>query len=135
VFTPIATIGQGEIDLRVFADYVKGQLKDGAYLPRLPPLRYGARIQFHDDRFIMGLEATRHDDQNKAAAFEGRTPGYTMVNADFSWLITVSNGTEFDFFLRAANLSDEEARKHTSLVKEIAPLPGRNYIVGLRARF
>jgi iron complex outermembrane receptor protein len=38
-------------------------------------------------------------------------------------------------FVRAANLLDKEARRHTSLVKDIAPLPGRNFSIGVRARF
>ena len=34
-----------EIDLRVFADYVRGELASGESLPRLPPLRYGGRVR------------------------------------------------------------------------------------------
>jgi len=135
VFTPIATIGVGELDMRLFTDYVEGELSDGEYLPRLPPLRYGGRLQYHDQRFIFGLEAARYDDQDKTAAFEEPTEGYTMVNADLNWLVTLAGGTELDIFLRGTNLTDEDARKHTSFVKETTPLPGRNYAVGLRARF
>ena len=136
VFTPIASVGpQGEFDVRVFADYVKGELDTGEYLPRMPPLRYGARLQYHDDRFIIGLETTRYDDQEDIAPFEEATKGYTMVNADFNWRIVMTNGAELDVFFRGTNLSDEDARKHTSFVKETAPLPGRNYSAGVRARF
>jgi iron complex outermembrane receptor protein len=135
VFTPIATVGPGEIDIRLFADFVRGELSDGADLPRMPPLRYGARFQYHDDRIIMGLEATHYDDQDDIAAFELPTEGYTMVNADVRWRIETSAGMQLDLFVNGSNLGDEEARKHTSFVKELAPLPGRNYAIGLRSRF
>lgn len=133
LFTPVADVGGGEVDLRLFADYVEGELDTGEHLPRLPPLRYGARLQYHDDRLAAGLEATRYDRQTKVAPFEEPTAGYTMVNADLQWRFEAAGGLEL--FLRGANLLDEEARKHTSLVKDIAPLPGRNYTLGLRGRF
>ena len=38
-------------------------------------------------------------------------------------------------FLRATNLSDREARPHTSFLKDLAPLPGRSVTVGVRLSF
>jgi iron complex outermembrane receptor protein len=32
------------------------------------------------------------------------------------------------------NIFDVEARNHVSFLKDIAPLPGRNFIIGLQAR-
>jgi iron complex outermembrane receptor protein len=135
LFTPVATVGEGELDLRIYADYVEGELSNGENLPRVPPLRYGSRLQYHDERFLAGVEATRYDDQDETAPFEEPTGGYTMVNADFTWQLATARGVELDLFVRGTNLTDEDARKHTSLVKEIAPLPGRNYSVGVRSRF
>jgi iron complex outermembrane receptor protein len=135
IFTPIASLGVGEVDMRLFADYVEGELSSGGYLPRLPPLRLGGRVQYHDDSITIGLEATQYADQENFAAYETTTKGYTMVNADFSRSFVLAGGTEFDVFFRGSNLSDEEARKHTSFVKADTPLPGRNYTFGLRTRF
>ena len=135
VFAPIAQTENGEIDLRLFSDLVRAELSSGEDLPRIPPLRYGARIQYHDERFFAGLEATRYDEQENIAPFETPTAGYNMVNADFRWLIKTSAGMELDLFVNGSNLGDQEARKHTSFVKDVAPLPGRNYSVGVRSRF
>jgi iron complex outermembrane receptor protein len=135
IFTPIATLGVGEVDMRLFADYVEGELSSGGHLPRLPPLRLGGRVQYHDDSITIGLEATQYADQENIAAYETTTKGYTMVNADFSRSFVLAGGTEFDVFFRGTNLADEEARKHTSFVKADTPLPGRNYTFGVRTRF
>jgi len=135
VFTPIAQIGQGELDLRLFADVVDGELDNGENVPRIPPLRYGARLAYHADRVVVGLEATKYDDQTDVAPFEDSTEGYTLVGADFNWDFTAGNGLDLSFFVRGSNLLDEDARRHTSLVKEIAPLPGRNLAFGVRAEF
>jgi iron complex outermembrane recepter protein len=127
--------GQNGIDVRLFTDYVKGELTSGENVPRLPPLRYGGRLQFHSERFLAGLEATRYDEQDDIAPFETVTDGYTLTNADFRWRIGVGSDGELELFANATNLGDELARKHTSFVKDIAPLPGRNYAIGIRSRF
>lgn len=135
VFTPIATFGTGELDLRIFADYVEAELADGDKVPRIPPLRYGARVAWHTARFAIGLEATRYDDQDDTAPYEEPTEGYTLLGVDFDWAIPTDGGMELRLFAKGSNLLDEDARRHTSLVKEIAPLPGRNFSLGLRAVF
>ncbi len=136
ISTPLVTIGSGELDLRLFADYVQGELSSGENLPRLPPLRVGARLQYHNDRLIAGLEAARYGNQDDIAPFEEPTSGYTMVNADLSWVLSgTSGGLQTNLFFKGTNLSDEDARRHTSFVKEIAPLPGRNFQLGLRLLF
>jgi len=38
-------------------------------------------------------------------------------------------------FAEAKNLTDEEAREHVSFLKDIAPMPGRNFRVGVAYRF
>ena len=57
------------------------------------------------------------------------------MNADARWRFDVGNDTELELFANATNLADELARKHTSFVKDVAPLPGRNYVLGFRSRF
>ena len=119
----------------MFADYVRGELASGEPLPRLPPLRYGARLEYRDERLLVGIEATRYDDQDEIAPFEEETAGYMLMNADVTWRFVGPSGIELELFANASNLGDEEARKHTSFVKDVAPLPGRNYALGIRSRF
>lgn len=135
LFTPIASIGRGELDLRVFADYVQAELAGGENVPRIPPLRYGARLAWHSDQMTVGIDATQYDDQDDVAPFEEISASYTMVSADFDWAIRTNGNADLSFFVRGSNLLDEDARRHTSLVKEIAPLPGRNFALGIRALF
>ena len=55
-----------------------------------------------------------------------------MVDADISYRVALGQSTLL-LFLRGNNLLDEEARRHTSPLKEVAPLPGRSLILGVRA--
>jgi iron complex outermembrane receptor protein len=135
VFVTLLEEGANAVDMRLFADYVRGELTNGESLPRLPPLRYGARFEYHNERFLIGLEGTRYDDQDDIAPFEEETGGYFLLDADVRWRLVRASRPELELFVSASNLLDEEARKHTSFVKGIAPLPGRNYTVGARSRF
>jgi iron complex outermembrane receptor protein len=135
LFVPLLDDGRRAVDLRLFADYVRGELTSGEALPRLPPLRYGGRFEYHDERLLVGLEATRYDEQDEVAPFEDATPGYLLLNADLRWRLLGVSAMELELFANASNLGDEEARKHTSFAKDRAPLPGRNYAFGVRSRF
>ena len=41
LLVPLLNDGSNQVDLRLFADYVRGELTNGEPLPRLPPLRFG----------------------------------------------------------------------------------------------
>jgi len=135
VLIPLLPEGPNRVDLRLFADYVRGELASGEPLPRLPPLRFGGRFEYEDERLLFGVEAARYDDQDEVAPYETETAGYMLLNADLRWRLVGLSGMELELFANASNLADEEARKHTSFVKDIAPLPGRNYALGIRSRF
>ena len=96
LFVPIMAGDTGEFDVRLFGDYVRGELTSGESLPRLPPLRYGARFQYHNDRLLLGLEGTRYEEQDEIAPFETVTPGYTLINADLRWRLVTGGHRDRD---------------------------------------
>ena len=70
-------------------------------------------------------EVERVTGQNRTAAFETATPGYTMVNASVAWR-PWGKQRPLSLMLSVNNLFDVEARRHASLLKDYAPLPGRD---------
>ena len=77
----------------------------------------------------------RYAKQDEVAAYEAATPGYTLVDAHIAWHIDTRSGRELELFVDGTNLSDREARPHTSFLKDVVPLPGRNLVFGVRAYF
>jgi hypothetical protein len=78
------------------------------------------------------MAETRHrDDQDNLAPNETPTEAYTVLNASFSYRF-FTGAQVYDVILRGRNLTDEEVRDHTSFVKDIVPLPGRDVSVSLR---
>jgi iron complex outermembrane receptor protein len=47
----------------------------------------------------------------------------------------IAGNTVHDILLRGNNLTDELARQHTSPLKDIAPLPGRDITLSYRLLF
>ncbi|WP_018982866.1 TonB-dependent receptor [Salinimonas chungwhensis] len=119
--------------LEVFGDMIRAKL-DNQDLPRIPPLRVGSTLSYEHQQLRADVGFTFNDEQDQVAPFETVTDSYTMVNASVEYEI-LGNGTDWVFFANADNLFDEEARVHTSFLKDQAPLPGRNLTVGVRASF
>jgi iron complex outermembrane receptor protein len=119
----------------LFTDYVHAELKGtGAYLPRMPPLRYGARFDYQWNKVSTYLSWSHYDDQDKVAALETSTESYDWVDAAVTWHLPIGS-SELALFVKVENLTDTEARVHTSFLKDIAPKPGRNFVLGLRGAF
>ncbi|NBB92872.1 MAG: TonB-dependent receptor [Gammaproteobacteria bacterium] len=124
----------GHFDLRAGYDWVRAELDSGENLPRISPARYLAGVDWHLGDFRGSLDYQHVTDADDLAPNETPTDGYDMLDVNLSYFFDLG-GAELEAFARFSNLLDEEARVHTSYLKNFAPLPGRNFGVGLRGRF
>lgn len=120
--------------LTLMSDYVRGKLDQGGDLPRVPPLRVGAELGWSGNALGATLTVRHHFEQDRVAAQETRTGGYTLLSASLTWRPGWA-GLDALLFLKATNLLDEVARPHTSPLKDTVPLPGRSLGAGLRISF
>jgi iron complex outermembrane receptor protein len=118
--------------VRLFTDYTRGKLSDGGNLPRIPPLRYGLGLHYRTGGLDASVTAMRVDNQDDVAANELPTDAYTMVDAELSYRFS---SPDILVFLQGTNLGDEDARRHSSPIKDLIPLPGRSLVAGLRWDF
>ncbi len=119
--------------IEAYGDYIRAKL-DNEDLPRIPPLRLGSTLRYQGQSLGGEVGVEWYDEQTKTAPYETATDGYTLLNASVEYDIA-SAGVDWVLFARADNITDEEARVHTSFLKDLAPLPGRNFSVGVRAVF
>lgn len=121
--------------LTLFGDRVRGRLKDGGDLPRIPADRLGLRLEQELGNGVSGdLSFQRVQRQDRLAEFETETAGYNLLAAGLSWQGALSEG-DWLVYLKADNLLDVEARQHSSLIKDEVVLPGRNLTLGTRFTF
>ena len=66
--------------------------------------------------------------------YKRQTPGYTRVDAELAWRIG-ERRPGLVVFLQGTNLLDRDLRVHTSYLKDVAPLMGRSFLVGLRGEY
>ena len=103
-------------------------------LPRIPPLSgivgLEARSSWADLRAELEYAASQED----VADFELPTDGYQVFNT-YLTLRPFSNWSHISFRISGNNLTDEEVRLHTSFLKDLAPLPGRNFKFSVRGEF
>jgi iron complex outermembrane receptor protein len=146
----------GRLDLRVFGDAVRARLDghgsrsvalavphSGHYtvelsnegnVPRLAPTRVGASLAWASGGLSASAGAVRHQAQNRVADSEEPSPGYTLIDAHLAYRWDTRDAS-WEAFLDASNLGDKEARPHTSLLRDYAPLPGRALAFGVRVYF
>jgi iron complex outermembrane receptor protein len=126
--------GEG-LSLRGFADSSRGTLKGAGSLPLQPATRFGIDADIKQGPWRTGVAILRARQQDRLAAFETTsTPAYTQLDVHLSYSHRYGLA-QLTWFLLARNLLDEDIRLSTSLLRNIAPLPGRNFLLGMRIRF
>jgi iron complex outermembrane recepter protein len=130
---------ESHLVLELSGDFVRAELRgpsevDGEPLPRIPPLRLGAGLDYHRGPWRVFGEIRWADMQDRVSPNETETDGYTLVNAAVSHRFLLY-GTVLDVIVRGRNLTDEEARPHTSFLKDQVPLPGRDVSLALGLHF
>lgn len=123
------TAGKWLISADALAEYVEAET-DSGNLPRIPPLSVLAGLEAKADAVRLRAEVDWADDQTKTAPFERATEGYTLVNLFAAY----DFGDQVTFSLGLDNVFDEEARQHTSFLKDDLPLPGRNVRFTVKAK-
>lgn len=130
----LADLGAFDLNLDGVADYVRATIQGSGPAPRIPPLRLLGGLEAQSDRVTGRVEVEWVADQDRIAAFETATDGYTMVNASLSFH-PFGNGNNSTIVLSANNLFDVVGRRHASFLKDYAPLPGRDLRISARFTF
>ncbi|WP_297324221.1 TonB-dependent receptor [Nitrosomonas sp.] len=131
----IVTLLPEMLNLRLFTDIVYGRLKDNGNIPRLTPQRFGFDLDYKKNAWSANFNLTRVVQQDRVAVLETETPGYTLMNAEMGYHMKLTKSVNYTLFLQGRNLLDSDMRVHTSFLKDIAPLPGRAIVGGIRGTF
>ncbi|MCC5807770.1 MAG: TonB-dependent receptor [Opitutales bacterium] len=126
---------ESRLDWRFGADYVRaGERGTGEPLARIPPLRLSTGLDFAVADWEFGGDLRYHFRQNRVPDHETAAPGFAMFNLRARW--TPWNAAErVTLSARLENALNREARDATSFVRDLAPRPGRNLIVGIEVAF
>jgi iron complex outermembrane receptor protein len=124
--------GAGVLSVEAAADFVHGDT-DAGTPARIPPWSTTGRLVWASPLIDAKLEVRYVAQQDRVADNELPTDAYTMVNVSGS--LKPFRDSSVRLFADGRNLTDVEAREHTSFLKDIAPLPGRSVRLGLAWNF
>jgi iron complex outermembrane receptor protein len=127
------------LDLRITGDLVRARLDDAPaggsdHLPRIPPARLAAALEFSHGALAGEVSLTRVMRQDETADLELPTDAWTDLDLYLGWHLDFGR-SHVELFARGSNLLDVEQRAHTSFLKDRAPLPGRSLQAGVRYTF
>lgn len=123
-----------DLKITVQADSINGKLTSGEYLPRIPPTRLGTTFDYELENTSIELSVMHHFEQDKTGAMETTTDSYSMVDIKVNHYLPLA-GMDTTLFFKINNLFDEEARVHSSFLKNDTLLPSRSFVVGIRGMY
>jgi iron complex outermembrane receptor protein len=131
--SPIAEVGAFTLKADALAEYVRAKT-DSGNLPRIPPLSILTGLEADSERFNFRAEVDYAAKQNKVEVFEIPTDDYALVNLFATWRAP-TGAQDVRLSVSVLNLLDDDARQHTSFLKDIVPLPGRNVRFSIASSF
>jgi iron complex outermembrane recepter protein len=121
--------------LNLGLDYVNAELtSDSIPLPRIPPLRGRAGLEFRYKGLLLNPEIVMTNRQDRIFPTETETAGHAVFNLSGSYLFAQQHAAHiisFNFF----NVGDTLYRNHLSFIKNFAPEMGRGFRVTYTLRF
>ncbi|HWJ69454.1 MAG TPA: TonB-dependent receptor [Sphingobium sp.] len=121
----LAKIGAATVTLDGLADMTRATLAGGAPVPRIPPLRLLGGMALDAAHWSARAEIEHSFAQTRVSGLETPTAAFTLVNASVNWR-PAALSKRLALGLSANNIFDVTARRHASLLKDYAPLAGRD---------
>jgi iron complex outermembrane receptor protein len=118
----------------IVADAVRATIKNFGPAPQIPAFRVLGALTGSRGQVDGRLEVERVAAQHRTAPNETDTAGYTLVNASLDYHPFAEN-PELTLSLQGNNLFDVVARRHSSFLKDYAPLAGRDIRLSARVSF
>lgn len=130
----LGRVGGFDLSADALGDYTSARIKGFGPAPRIPPFRVRGGLQARSDRFVLRGEVEHSGRQDRIAVFETATAAFTLINASIAFRpLGAHNPTSIT--LEGSNLTNANARRHASFLKDYAPLAGREVRATARLSF
>ena len=116
------------------SDAVRATIENFGPAPLIPPLRILGAMTGSRGQVDGRLEVEHAFGHDRTAPNETDTQGYTLFNASLDWHPFAAD-PKLTFSLQGENLFDVDARRSTSVLKDFAPLGGRDIRLTARIGF
>lgn len=133
--TRVLQLGGHKLDLGLSGDYTVARNSDtGRSLPRIPPLRLRVALDYGYGPYSAGLSVSKAFAQHSRPDNDTATAGYYSLDANAGYRFKVA-AVQWQAYVRGINLTNQDIRYATSVLRDVAPEGGRAVMVGLRGSF
>jgi len=115
-------------------DVLSAKLANGDNLPRSAPASYLTSLEYGQNNWSLQLHLKHVFEATQLAENEQKTAGYNWLALYADWDAKWA-GHSWKLWLKGDNLLDVYAQNHLSLLKETAPLKGREMSLGVSLKF
>ncbi|WGS03180.1 TonB-dependent receptor (plasmid) [Bradyrhizobium sp. ISRA443] len=120
-------------------DVVQATFTDGTNVPRIPPMRAGGGIYWHNDNWSTRLHYLHAFRQNNFAEFDTPTDGYDLLKLQIEhrqrWRTSAWGPVEVATGLIGDNLLNANIRNSVQFHKDEILLPGRTFKLFLNVKY
>lgn len=120
--------------LNASADFVHARFTDDSIVPRIPAASARVGIEYQSEYFDVGGDVGFTASKAKTAAEVLPTDDYTTIDLSATWR-PFGEDRDLAVRLQALNVTNAERRQHTSFLKDLVPMPGRNFRLTLNYGF
>ncbi|MDX1734881.1 MAG: TonB-dependent receptor [Halioglobus sp.] len=131
----LGQVASGVVSLGLSGDVVRGELDESGDVPRLPPLRLGAELNWRGEALSAYVRVHHAAKQDNPGDFETETSGYSRWDMGGDYRLALGDERELMLFVKWSNIDDEEIRSSTSFLRNVAPESGESVTAGLRLTF
>ncbi len=127
--------GAHRVDVELGGDYTHARNMDNDQpLPRIAPLRATLAVDYGYGPFGTRVQLEHAWGQHRVPENDLPTASYTKLGVLLTYAFHVG-ATNWLAYLRGDNLTNQDIRYASSVVRDIAPEGGRSVMAGLRTRF
>lgn len=127
--------GGHQVDLELSGDYTRARNRDtGEALPRVAPLRTTVAADYRYGPYGARIDVQHAWRQGHVPSNDLPTAGYTALGVALTYKFRMGR-SDWLAYLRGDNLTNQDIRYASSVVRDVAPQAGRSVKVGLRGAF
>ena len=115
-------------------DFVHARFNNGDVIPRMPAMSTNFGVEYQSEMFDVGADVRFVGNKTKVADEILPTDDYTNLDLSVTWR-PFGYDQDLNVRFQANNVTNSEQRQHTSFLKDLIPLPGRNFRITLNYGF
>ncbi|MCC3861627.1 TonB-dependent receptor [Emcibacteraceae bacterium Y4] len=122
------------VHLSANGDFVHARFNDDSVVPRMPAASGSIGLDYISEYFEAGTDIRFVGSKTKTAEEVLPTDGYTTIDLSATWR-PLGDEQDLNIRLQALNITNQERRQHASYLKDLLPMPGRNFRLTLNYGF